>query len=107
MIPVGSLNLPERFHRQLLAEVSRRPEVRRVILFGSRARGDCQARSDIDLAIEAPSASPREWSDLEEAITEDAETLLEVDLVRLEKAPPELCKEILSEGQTIYERAPQ
>ena len=40
--------------RQILDTCVRFPEVERVILYGSRARGDDGVGSDIDLAIDAP-----------------------------------------------------
>lgn len=96
--------VPERFYRDLLRVLSDHPEVRRVILFGSRARGDAQPRSDIDLAVEAPDATSRQWRDLWFFLVEDAETLLHVDAVRLEEAPPELRERIVAEGKVLYER---
>ncbi|GAX88760.1 nucleotidyltransferase family protein [Effusibacillus lacus] len=39
---------------QLHTIFSASPAVQKAILFGSRARGDCNPRSDIDLSIEAP-----------------------------------------------------
>ena len=36
-------------------------EVESVILFGSRARGDANPRSDIDLAISAPEMKRSRW----------------------------------------------
>ena len=65
------------------------PEVERVVLFGSRARGDAAPRSDIDLAIACPRADAKIWSDIVEA-AEEAPTLLQIDLVRMDTAPPEL-----------------
>jgi len=79
-------------------------EVERVILFGSRARGDGGARADIDLAVECPRADARRWSDIEEA-AENAPTLLKIDLVRLDTAPPELAAAIRDEGRILYERS--
>jgi predicted nucleotidyltransferase len=78
-------------------------EVERVILFGSRARGDAGFRADIDLAVEAPTASIQRWFDIEEA-AEEAPTLLMIDLVRLDTAPPELVDVIRKEGQILCER---
>lgn len=79
------------------------PEVRRIILFGSRARGDAGFRADIDLAVECPGADARRWSEIEQA-AEQAPTLLNVDLVRLDRAPPDLVQAIRNEGQVLYER---
>ena len=55
--------LADGFPRRALIEdlagrLARHPEVERVWLFGSRARGDNFERSDIDLAIEAPGMEP-------------------------------------------------
>lgn len=87
----------------MVARLSQEPSVRRVILFGSRARGDSRPRSDVDLAVEAPGASPREWQRLAD-IVEDADTLLSIDLVRLEEACEDLRRQILAEGRTLHER---
>ena len=35
------------------------PSVEGVLLFGSRARGDAHPRSDVDLAVESSSITPR------------------------------------------------
>ncbi len=79
------------------------PEVERVILFGSRARGDNGARADLDIAVACPTADIVRWFDMIDDV-EEAPTLLEVDLVRLEEAPSELAANILREGRVLYER---
>jgi predicted nucleotidyltransferase len=94
--------LPEGI-RRLVDRLGAEPAVRRVILFGSRARGDAGPRSDVDLAVEAPGLPARDWLRLAE-MTEDADTLLKVDLVRLEEAPAELRGRIEAEGRTLHER---
>lgn len=89
----------------MLAErLSRFSEVERVILFGSRARGDAGYRADIDLAVQCPAADSVRWFDILEA-ADEAPTLLNLDLVRLEEAPPELIAAIRKEGRVLYERA--
>jgi predicted nucleotidyltransferase len=89
----------------LLADrLSAFPEVERIILFGSRARGDAGARADIDLAVDCPAADSRRWSDIQEA-ADSAPTLLKIDLVRLDRAPAELATSIRNEGKVLYERA--
>jgi predicted nucleotidyltransferase len=91
---------PERLVAEKLKEF---PEVERIVLFGSRARGDAPPRADIDLAIACPNADARRWSDIVEA-AEEAPTLLRIDLVRMETAPEELLGQIAREGRVIFER---
>jgi predicted nucleotidyltransferase len=79
------------------------PQVEKVWLFGSRARGDAAPRADIDLAVACPAAGRRDWLDIEDAV-DDADTLLKVDLVRLEEAPPELQTRVRDEGRLVYDR---
>jgi uncharacterized protein len=79
-------------------------EVERIIVFGSRARGDAAPRSDVDLAVACPKADARRWSDIVEA-AENAPTLLQIDLVRMETAPAELLAQINREGRVLYERS--
>lgn len=49
-------------------------DVHRVILFGSRARGDDQERSDIDLAVDAPDMDVVMWDKLCLSITDNSRT---------------------------------
>ena len=69
-----------------------------MILFGSRARGDASPRADVDVAVECPSADARRWSDLEEA-AENAHHLLQIDLVRLDRAPADLAAVVRAEAR--------
>jgi predicted nucleotidyltransferase len=71
---------------QLILDLSKVSAIKRVWLFGSRARGDQEERSDIDLAIEAPDISPEAWSRIGELV-DHAQTLLKIDWVNLERAP--------------------
>lgn len=79
------------------------PTVQRILLFGSRARGDAQPRSDIDLAVEAPDMPLEDWQRVIE-IVERAPTLLEIDLVRLDEAGAQLRACIEDEGEALYSR---
>lgn len=47
--------------------------------------------------------SVRDWLRLAD-LAEDADTLLPIDLVRLEEVPEALRERILAEGRTLYER---
>lgn len=88
---------------RLVARLGAEPSVHRVILFGSRGRGEAGPRADVDLAVEAPEASALDWLRLVE-MAEEAETLLPIDLVRVEEAPPALLGRIRAEGRTLFER---
>ena len=87
----------------VLRQLQKFLQIERIYLFGSRARGDAGPRSDIDLAIACPQATPIIWADICEAI-DGADTLLKIDAIRLEEASPELAQRILAEGRLLYER---
>jgi len=87
----------------LVRDLTAIPDVERVVLFGSRARGDNRERSDIDLAVVAPGASSITW-DRVKALAEDAPTLLSIDVVRLDQAGAALRKVVEDEGIVLFER---
>ncbi|MDM8520164.1 nucleotidyltransferase domain-containing protein [Anaerolineales bacterium HSG6] len=80
------------------------PEIERVILFGSRARGDADERSDIDLAIVAPKLALRSWLDIYFALKEEIDTLLQMDVIWWQQATEPLKERIRQEGIVLYER---
>jgi predicted nucleotidyltransferase len=77
--------------------------VEKIILFGSRARGDNAEKSDIDLAILCPKASQDQWQDVLNII-ENADTLLKIDCVRLDELVDgsELKQNINKDGVVLY-----
>lgn len=79
------------------------PYVDAVLLFGSRARGDNHPRSDVDLAIVCPNASPAEWLVILNEV-EQAETLLPIDCIRLDEADSTLRKNILEFSKPLFIR---
>lgn len=90
--------------RNRLSSIDSRPSPRSNGSFCSgRARGDASPRADIDLAIACPGIDPRRRSDIVEA-AENAPTLVQIDLIRMETAPAALLSEINREGQVLYER---
>jgi predicted nucleotidyltransferase len=74
--------------------------VKRVILFGSRARGYASPRSDIDLAVEL--ADDAVWHELQEKV-ETYPTLLKIDLVRLTNTQGEFENAIAATGKVLHE----
>lgn len=81
------------------------PFVEAIWLYGSRARGQHRERSDIDLAISAPGASEAQWQQVLNLV-EDADTLLQIDCVRLDTLPEgdPLLRNILAEGKLLSAR---
>ena len=74
--------------------------LRRVILFGSRARGDFRPKSDIDLAAEGGNIDAFRL-----AVEEETDTLLTFDVVDLDTdIQPALRDAIDKEGRIIYEK---
>lgn len=84
-----------------LADLARRAGAHRLVLFGSRARGDCRERSDIDLAIYGLSRDAAGRLRLE---LEELPTLLRFDLVAVEPdTSPALLAEIQRDGVILYD----
>jgi predicted nucleotidyltransferase len=97
---MNSIALREKDLAVLRATLRRFPAVREARVFGSRATGTARRASDLD--VSAPNATPREWSDLCDAL-ENAPLIYEIDLVRPEQttsAP--LRQKIDREGIPIY-----
>jgi len=75
-------------------------DVSKVILFGSRARGDYKEKSDIDLAV-----SGGQIVEFSIAVDEYTSTLLKFDIVNLDASVQrELRQSIEQEGIVIYEK---
>ncbi|MBQ9156844.1 MAG: nucleotidyltransferase domain-containing protein [Eubacterium sp.] len=93
-------NLPDRVLKDIRI-IACRHNIDKVILFGSRARGNYVDRSDIDLAVAGGDFDSFYWD-----INENVHSLLTFDLVKLEQnGSEELKEEIEKDGITIYEKA--
>jgi predicted nucleotidyltransferase len=73
---------------KFINKIASLPFVDKILLYGSRARGDAHSRSDIDLAIECPKAMLAEWIMILD-IVENADSLLNIDCVRFDNLKPE------------------
>lgn len=95
----GQMDLPEKIRKGII-ELAQRHRVHKVILFGSRTRGDNWERSDVDLAVTGGDVV-RFALDVDEVIP----TLLMFDVVNLdEPVQPELLDSIKREGIVLYEK---
>ena len=91
-------NLDKRVEDDIV-RIAKKSNVKKVILFGSRARGTNSERSDIDLAI-----SGGNTLDFYYDVEEKARTLLMFDVVDLDKGISEaLQAEIKKDGVILYE----
>lgn len=97
------MDLPESLVHAI-SDLARKYDLKRVVLFGSRARGDSSSRSDIDLAVYTDSPFQRKGylaSDID-----DLPTLLKIDLVFVDDTMELRLKDrITQEGVVIYERS--
>lgn len=81
--------------------------IEKVLLFGSRARGDSSPRSDYDLAVFGQ-LSPNEIILVRNAFQEDLPTLHKIDVVFMQTETDEkLTANIEKEGVLIYDKARQ
>lgn len=85
-----------------IAEIARACQAEKVVLFGSRARGTNQEKSDIDIAV----YGCPEFELLRDKLDEELWSLLELDIVNMD-APyvsKELKREIEKDGVILYEK---
>ena len=80
--------------------MAKKYDVDKVILFGSRARGDFKTKSDIDLACTGGDSIGFIL-----AVEEETSTLLRFDIVNLDfSVQPRLRESIQKEGVVLYEK---
>ncbi len=93
-------NLPERLVREIRSFAGH-AGISKIILFGSRARGDNRERSDVDIAVYGGDFDSFYWN-----VREKAHSLLMFDIVDGDHiSSSELKKEIEKDGIVIYEKA--
>ena len=83
-----------------IRNLARKYDVTKVILFGSRARGDFKRTSDIDIAV-----TGGDFVRFALDVDEETSTLLEYDIVDLDNdMQDELRDSIKKEGRILYEK---
>ena len=81
-----------------ICDIARKYNVQKVILFGSRARGDFKTKSDIDLAVQGG-----DFIRFMLDVNEETSTLLKFDIFNLdEEIQNELREAIKKEGKLVY-----
>ncbi len=93
-------NIPDRVLNEITT-YAKQSDINKIILFGSRARGDHSERSDIDIAVTGGDFDTFYWN-----VREKVHSLLTFDIINLDKTiTAELQTEIEKDGITIYEKA--
>ncbi len=91
--------LSEDLLQKILTIIIRTTDPNRVVLYGSRSRGDYNLTSDIDLAV-----SSEDMHGVQDQLNEEAPTLLKIDLINLNKAKGSLKEEIERKEILLYEK---
>jgi predicted nucleotidyltransferase len=91
--------------RRLIEYGIKTVEPDRVILFGSRARGDAREDSDYDLAFDFPSDRLLYWLRFVTSADDLPITLRPVGLASWSESSPEQQESILRDGIILYERS--
>lgn len=85
---------------QDIISIAIKNDIKKLILFGSRARGGFKRTSDIDLAVEGGNISA-----FAVQVDEEVSTLLEFDIINLDgRVQKELLESIRREGVLLYEK---
>ncbi len=88
----------------VLGAARNQPEVLRLWLFGSRARGTASPQSDYDFAMEW-TGSEQGWASFAGELRERNPSLCQLDLVRMDFATEDLQSRIRQEGKRLYDRS--
>ena len=93
-------NLSERLVNEI-SGFAQESGVKKIVLFGSRAKGTNTSRSDVDIAVYGGDFDSFYWK-----VKEKAHSLLMFDIVEADgKLSQELMDEIERDGIIIYEKA--
>ncbi|WP_059106155.1 nucleotidyltransferase domain-containing protein [Shouchella shacheensis] len=100
----NSTGISKRFMKELQDLCAANEQIEKVLLFGSRARGDYTRTSDIDLAV-FTSVLSHSQQNLIEAQIDEMSTPLKVDVLFVDRVTKEkLISNIEKEGAVIFEQ---
>jgi predicted nucleotidyltransferase len=99
----NALGLPTRWFERVIGLLAANPKVNRVLVFGSRARGDFRPTSDLDLALDAPELTHSEFARLRMEFDE-LPFILKTDLVWLQDAGESFRANILGSAREAFRR---
>ncbi len=89
--------------REVISQAIAAIHPNKVILFGSRARGDNRRLSDVDLGFTFSPERKKEWVRFLVDLPDNAPTLYKIDMVDMASASHNLKTSISDEGIVIYD----
>jgi predicted nucleotidyltransferase len=89
--------------REVFRDLALFPQVHAIVLFGSRAVGDNDDKSDFDVAISAPEIDTLMFARIRDRVAH-ARTLHRVMVSRLDTMPHSLRSRVMAQGVLVYER---
>ncbi len=99
----GKFGLSEKLLKSMEDIFKLKPQVERVLLYGSRAKGNYSKGSDIDITIVAPEMNFSEYLRLY-SMLEDLEIPYRLDVTKYEMLEDNIKEHIKRVGQEIYNR---
>jgi predicted nucleotidyltransferase len=96
------MQLDSELLKQIQSLCKKYPEIKKLFLFGSFARGDASRTSDIDLCVDGFATSER-FNEFKEATMNSIATLKKIDVLNFHNLPKHLLQSITEEGKIIYE----
>ncbi|HLR53054.1 MAG TPA: nucleotidyltransferase domain-containing protein [Candidatus Avamphibacillus sp.] len=102
---LSKTGISHRFMEELLAYCAENNLIEKVVLFGSRTRGDFRPASDIDLAIRTSSDASHSKQNLIAADIEEMNTPLKLDISFFNRLTKQsFISNIKEEGVVVYEQ---
>jgi predicted nucleotidyltransferase len=98
---MNTLGLSADLLKQIVDAIVRHAHPKKIVVYGSRARGDFSQASDVDIAVECEKGEEF----IRNVIDDDVRTLLKLDIVNVDKIDQKLREEIRKEGTVVYEKA--
>ena len=98
---MNTLGLSADLLKQIVDAIVRSAHPKKIVIYGSRARGDFSETSDVDIAVECEESEEF----IRNGIDDEVRTLLKLDIVNLGDVDQKLREEIRNEGIVVYEKA--
>lgn len=89
---------------EFLENLSQREAVEKLIVFGSRAMGDYEKYSDIDVAVIASSFTREDWIMLRAKANHHVKVPFRISIVDFLSNPDRLRQRIFNDGEVIYDK---